>query len=75
MAPIGSAGYGLYALHAPVTYTLVIYGLPWWSVLLINLILCLAVHHLIERPLARYGRTLRQRIEARPLTVSAGRVT
>jgi peptidoglycan/LPS O-acetylase OafA/YrhL len=71
LAPVGRAGYGLYALHAPVTYTLVIYGAPWWSILLTNLALCLVVHHLIERPLAGWGRILRERVVAPPLPVPA----
>src|SRR5262249_24484935 len=71
LAPIGRAGYGLYALHAPLTYTLVIYSTPWWAIVIANLMTCMIVHSVIERPLAARGRTLRQRLVAQPLAVPA----
>jgi peptidoglycan/LPS O-acetylase OafA/YrhL len=71
VALIGRAGYGLYALHAPLTYTLVIYGAPWWGILVANLLMCLAIHRTIERPMIRCGRFLRERLVARPLAAGA----
>jgi len=70
LAPVGRAGYGLYAMHAPLTYPLVIYGVAWWVVLVANVLVGLLVHWTIERPLADMGRALRGRLAARTLTGS-----
>jgi peptidoglycan/LPS O-acetylase OafA/YrhL len=67
LAPIGRAGYGLYALHAPLTYTLVVYGVAWWIVLIANVLAGLLVHRAIERPLADIGRALRRRLAQRAI--------
>jgi peptidoglycan/LPS O-acetylase OafA/YrhL len=67
LAPVGRAGYGLYAMHAPLTYTLVVYGAAWWAVLAANIVTGLIVHWLVERPLVDLGRILRRRLAPRPL--------
>lgn len=71
IAAIGRAGYGLYAMHAPLTYTLALYGCPWWANLAANIACGLVIHHLIERPLIDIGRRLRQRLAARPTPARA----
>jgi peptidoglycan/LPS O-acetylase OafA/YrhL len=67
LALVGRAGYGLYAMHAPLTYTLVIYGTPWWAVLIANVLSGLLIHWAIERPLVDFGRVLRGRLAPRPI--------
>ena len=63
-ALVGRAGYSIYALHAPLTYTLVIYDLNWLAVLAVNLALGIAIHLLLERTLTEFGRGLRSRLVA-----------
>jgi peptidoglycan/LPS O-acetylase OafA/YrhL len=65
LAPVGRAGYGLYAMHAPLSYTLVVYGVTWWIVLAVNVAAGLLVHWAIERPVADFGRALRHRLAPR----------
>ena len=67
LAPLGRAGYGLYAIHAPLTYTLIVYGVAWWIVLVANVLAGLLVHSAIERPLADIGRALRHRLAPRSI--------
>lgn len=62
LVPIGRAGYGLYAVHAPLTYTLAIYGVRWWLVLAVNIAAGLVLHCAVERPLIAVGRRLRLRL-------------
>jgi peptidoglycan/LPS O-acetylase OafA/YrhL len=64
---IGRAGYGLYAIHAPLTYTLTIYGVPWWAILIANVLAALVIYRLIERPLIGVGRVLVGRLARRPI--------
>ncbi|HEV8680241.1 MAG TPA: acyltransferase [Stellaceae bacterium] len=73
LALIGRAGYGLYAIHAPLTYTLAIYGLPWWAVLTTNVLAGLVIHVVIERPLIDLGRLVRGRLAPPALAVPAAR--
>lgn len=69
LALVGRSGYGLYAFHAPLTYTLVIYGVRWWLVLAANVTLGIALHYAVERPLIDLGRTVRLRLAARTAAV------
>jgi len=62
LAPLGRAGYGLYAIHAPLTYSLLIYGAPWWSVLIADIAAGLLIHQMIERPMIGLGRSLQGRL-------------
>jgi peptidoglycan/LPS O-acetylase OafA/YrhL len=70
LALVGRAGYGLYAIHAPLTYTLAIYGVAWWLVLMANVLAGLLLHYAVERPLIDVGRMLRLRL-APPAAVPA----
>jgi len=71
LAPVGRAGYGLYALHAPLTYTLIVYGVAWWIVLFANVVTGLIVDSPMVAPLVSLGRTLRNRLA--PSTLAAAR--
>jgi peptidoglycan/LPS O-acetylase OafA/YrhL len=70
LAPVGRAGYGIYAMHAPLTYTLIVYGLAWWIVLLANVLAGLLIHWAIERPLVDLGRALRNRLARRTIAAA-----
>jgi hypothetical protein len=63
----GRAGYSIYALHAPLVYTLAIYRVPWWLNIAANILAGLAMHLLIEGPLIDVGRAIRFKI-VRPLS-------
>lgn len=67
LALVGRAGYGLYAVHAPLTYTLAIYGWPWWAIVIANILSGLLIHQAIERPLIDLGRRVRGRWAPTPL--------
>jgi peptidoglycan/LPS O-acetylase OafA/YrhL len=69
LALVGRSGYGLYAVHAPLTYTLVIYGVRWWLVLTANVAAGLALHYAVERPLVDLGRNLRLRLASRTAAI------
>lgn len=72
LALVGRAGYGLYAMHAPLTYTLVIYGVRWWLILAADVALGIALHYAVERPLIELGRKLRlQRAARTPVQLPA----
>jgi peptidoglycan/LPS O-acetylase OafA/YrhL len=73
LAPVGRAGYGLYALHAPLTYTLIVYGIAWWIVLAANVLVGLLIHWAIERPLVDFGRALRHRLARRAIAARSVR--
>jgi hypothetical protein len=62
LALIGRAGYGIYALHAPLTYMLVIYGVAWLAILAANIGLGIVIHLPLGRPLTEFGRGLRSRL-------------
>lgn len=65
LALVGRAGYGLYALHAPLTYMLALYGCPWWVNIGANIGTGLLIHRWVERPLIDLGRAVRFRLAAR----------
>jgi peptidoglycan/LPS O-acetylase OafA/YrhL len=69
LALVGRSGYGLYAVHAPLTYTLVIYGIRWWLVLIANVAAGLLLHYAVERPLVDLGRNLRLRLASRSAAI------
>lgn len=64
-ALIGRSGYGLYAIHAPLSYTLAIYGLRWWAIVIADVLAGLILHWVIERPLIELGRAVRLRLSSR----------
>jgi peptidoglycan/LPS O-acetylase OafA/YrhL len=55
---VGKAGYSLYALHAPLTFTLLLWGLPWWAAGLAAVAAGLSVFHLYEKRLTQLGKRL-----------------
>jgi peptidoglycan/LPS O-acetylase OafA/YrhL len=57
---IGRAGYSIYALHAPILYTLVLLGVPWEACIAACLFVGLCSFYLIEQPLDKYGRSIVQ---------------
>lgn len=56
VAPVGVAGYSIYALHAPIAYTLIIAGLPWWISLSLPVIAGMLAFRFIEDPLTNLGK-------------------
>ena len=58
MNQLGKAGYSIYALHAPVVYTLVIGQVKWWGVALVTILLGVFVFWIYERPLMLIGKRL-----------------
>ena len=54
----GKAGYSIYAFHAPMVYTLLILGLPWWLVFAMAICAGLVGYLVIEGPSIRSGRRL-----------------
>jgi hypothetical protein len=55
---IGKAGYSIYALHAPLVYTLIILGEPWPLVCISVLLLGMLVYRFYEYPLLRIGKRI-----------------
>ena len=55
---IGEAGYSIYALHAPVVYTLLALSVPWYIVLIGAILLGLAVFRVYENPFIAMGKRL-----------------
>ncbi|WP_412460172.1 acyltransferase family protein [Pseudomonas sp. SC11] len=55
---VGSAGYSIYAFHAPVVYVLVICGVPWWLIGLTAIAVGVAAFQFIEKPFMKIGRRL-----------------
>jgi peptidoglycan/LPS O-acetylase OafA/YrhL len=55
---VGKAGYSLYALHAPLIFTLLLWGAPWWAAGLAAVAAGLAVFHLYEKRLTQLGKRL-----------------
>lgn len=53
---LGSAGYSLYAFHAPLAYGLLIAGWPRWLVIPTAIAAGVAVYLAFERPLTDVGR-------------------
>lgn len=58
LAPLGHAGYSLYAIHAPLLITLLLLGFPWWLAGVCAVATGLLVHEFFELPLQLYGRNL-----------------
>lgn len=59
---VGQAGYSIYAFHAPLVYLLLIFGTPWYVVLLSAVALGILGHRLVERPGIVIGKKLAYRI-------------
>ena len=66
-AAVGRAGYSLYALHAPVVYTLLVAGIPWLIAIAITVALGVLTYLAYERPLMRLGRPSKPAISIEPL--------
>lgn len=58
LAPLGEAGYSLYAFHAPICYTMLIIGFPWWMTAAATIIFAFVSFRLFEHPIDAYGRRL-----------------
>jgi peptidoglycan/LPS O-acetylase OafA/YrhL len=58
----GQAGYSIYAFHAPLVYALLIFGVPWWLVVVAVVAFSLSAYALIERPGIRAGKALALRV-------------
>jgi len=67
---IGRAGYSIYALHAPILYSLLIFGAPWWSAVIVAVLCGLVCFIVIERPIDRFGRAVAKRHPAPELRLS-----
>ena len=52
----GRAGYSIYAFHAPVVYTLIIAGAPWWAACAAAVCVGLLMFFTVEKPFERLGR-------------------
>ena len=66
LAPLGRAGYSLYALHAPILIFLLLLGLPWPLAAASVIAVGLVVSRHFEVPLQQYGRHLAARSEDSP---------
>jgi peptidoglycan/LPS O-acetylase OafA/YrhL len=58
MSTIGRAAYSIYALHAPVTIALLLWGLNWWLSCVAAIAFSGLVYVILERPLDLYGHKL-----------------
>lgn len=57
LAPwIGRSGYSIYAMHAPLGYTLIVFGLSWWIAAIIAIVVGICVSIGIEQPMMKLGR-------------------
>jgi peptidoglycan/LPS O-acetylase OafA/YrhL len=55
---VGSAGYSIYAFHAPVVYMMVLCGVPWWLIGFTAIAVGAVAFLAIEKPFMRIGRRL-----------------
>jgi peptidoglycan/LPS O-acetylase OafA/YrhL len=53
---LGSAGYSIYAFHAPLVYVAVLLGVPWWSICIGVVAFGVTAYHLLEQPFDRIGK-------------------
>jgi peptidoglycan/LPS O-acetylase OafA/YrhL len=58
---LAKTGYSLYAFHAPVAYTLLILGVPWFGVVTIVVVMGALIYLVYESPLTKFGRRLSER--------------
>ncbi|PXX75713.1 Peptidoglycan/LPS O-acetylase OafA/YrhL, contains acyltransferase and SGNH-hydrolase domains [Pseudomonas sp. LAMO17WK12:I10] len=58
LSAVGSAGYSIYAFHAPIVYVMVLCGAPWWLIGLSAVAIGVAAFHLIEKPFIAVGKRL-----------------
>lgn len=61
LGTFGNLSYSLFAFHAPLTYVLLIAGVPWWLVVAINLIAAWIAYVVIERTGIQFGKSYLQR--------------
>jgi len=59
---LGKASYSLYALHAPITYSLCILGVNWWAIIIENIVIALIVYTFYEKPFMKMGYAKSQNI-------------
>ncbi len=55
-APLGEAGYSIYAFHAPLLMMMMILHVAWWAAAVATIGLSLAIFHVYEKPLTRFGK-------------------
>jgi peptidoglycan/LPS O-acetylase OafA/YrhL len=61
-APLGKAGYSIYAFHAPILAFLLVAGTPWWIVAIAAIAAGVMIFMLYENPLIGYGKRLAQKM-------------
>lgn len=59
---LGKAGYSLYAMHAPIIYTALVLGAPWWVAGSSAILAGMLSYWAIEEPMLRLGRTIAFRL-------------
>jgi peptidoglycan/LPS O-acetylase OafA/YrhL len=64
-APIGKAGYSIYAFHAPLVLLLTVFRWPWWLTATAAIVAGMTCFKTIEEPLLRRGAALAARLEAK----------
>lgn len=52
------AGYSLYAFHAPIIYTAIILGFPWWYCAVLAIVAGAFSYLIFEKPLTHFGKKL-----------------
>jgi hypothetical protein len=58
LSEIGKAGYSVYAFHAPICYTSLVMGLPWWAAASIAIGFGYCSYLWIERPFLSLGKLI-----------------
>ena len=58
---LAKTGYSLYAFHAPVAYTLLTLGVPWFGVVPFVVAMGALIYLVYENPLTKFGRRLSER--------------
>ncbi|SEA62999.1 Peptidoglycan/LPS O-acetylase OafA/YrhL, contains acyltransferase and SGNH-hydrolase domains [Paraburkholderia sartisoli] len=56
VSELGAAGYSIYAFHAPIVYTAVLLGAPWWLIVAIVIVAGLVSFRFLETPMIRRGK-------------------
>ncbi len=72
LSVLGLAGYSLYAFHAPIMYTALIFGVPWWGTIVLAIVGAAVGYLAIERPMMSWGAriAMRRTVPAGPLQMS-----
>lgn len=58
LGSVGSAGYSIYAFHAPIVYLMVLCDAAWWVISLTAVAAGVMAFHLIEKPFIKVGKRL-----------------